>query len=211
MTFTPHRPSELEIAQRLQMAYQPGVIASSDGYAVQEQPPASLRCAAVLLPLIWTEQEWQLVLTRRTDRVEHHKGQVSFPGGGCDVDESTPEATALRESQEEIGLRPEDVRVLGRMNDIITITRYQVTPVVGIMPWPYPLIMETAEVDRVFTIPMRWLADPANWEQRQVTPSGTAHPLPVIIYHPYDGEILWGVSATITHQFLQVMGWLPEK
>ncbi len=66
----------------------------------------------------------------------------------------------MREAWEEIGLEPEDVRLLGRMNDYITITRYRVTPVVGVMPWPYPLRPEPAEVERIFTIPLAWLAEP---------------------------------------------------
>jgi 8-oxo-dGTP pyrophosphatase MutT (NUDIX family) len=102
--------------------------------------------------LVWWNDEWQLVFTRRTETVEHHKGQVSFPGGGCEMGESTPEATALREAKEEIGLAPEDVRLLGRMNDIITITGYRVTPIVGVIPWPYQFHPEPAEVGRVIAL-----------------------------------------------------------
>jgi 8-oxo-dGTP pyrophosphatase MutT (NUDIX family) len=121
--------------------------------------------------------------------------------------ESTPEATALREAKEEIGLAPEDVRLLGRMNDIITITGYRVTPIVGVIPWPYQFHPEPAEVGRVFTISLLWLADPANWDERPVTPEGVFRPFPVIRYHSYDGEILWGASARITQDLLKtVMG-----
>jgi 8-oxo-dGTP pyrophosphatase MutT (NUDIX family) len=121
--------------------------------------------------------------------------------------ETTPEATALREAREEIGLAPEDVHLLGLMNDIITITRYRVTPVVGVIAWPYQVRLEPAEVERVFTIPLLWLAERANWDEQPVTPEGFSRTFPVIRYHPYDGEILWGISARITQDLLKtVMG-----
>ena len=196
--------TEETISRQLKKSYRPGVIASLDGYAGMYEH-VTLRCAAVLIPLVWWEDEWQMVFTRRTETVEHHKGQVSFPGGGCEKDEATPEATALREAKEEIGLAPEDVHLLGRMNDIITITHYQVTPVVGVMPWPYQLRLEPAEVGRVFTIPLLWLADRLNWDEQPISPPGGSRPFPVIKYHPYDGEILWGASARITQSFLKTV------
>ena len=196
--------TEEYISRQLKKFYQPGVIASMDGYAeLYEHVP--LKCAAVLIPLVWWNDEWQLVFTRRTETLEHHKGQVSFPGGGCEEDETTPEATALREAKEEIGLAPEHVHLLGRMNDTFTITRYRVTPIVGVIPWPYRLSPEPAEVGRVFTIPLPWLADRANWDEHPVTPAGAARSFPVLKYHSYDGEILWGASARITQDFLKIV------
>ncbi|MBN2385498.1 MAG: CoA pyrophosphatase [Anaerolineales bacterium] len=196
--------TETDIAERLGRAYQPGVIASTDGYAGGLDPDR-LTCAAVLLPLTCQAGEWYLVFTRRTDTVEHHKGQVSFPGGACDRDEFLPEATSLREAEEEIGLRPEDVTLLGRLNSLVTITGFRVTPVVGVIPWPYQFTPEPAEVARVFRIPLSWLADPANWDERPFTPDGMVRPLPVIRYHRYAGEVLWGASARITHDFLTAL------
>ena len=195
------------ISRRLKETYQPGVIASTDGYA-EMYSGVELKCAAVLLPLAWWKVEWRLVFTRRTEVVEHHKGQVSFPGGGCNADDSTPEQTALREAEEEIGLRTGDVRLLGRLNEVLTITRFRVTPVVGLMPWPYEVRPEPAEVERVFTIPLLWLSQRENWEEQLVTPAGSPRPFRVISYHPYDGETLWGASARITHNFLSVLGLL---
>jgi 8-oxo-dGTP pyrophosphatase MutT (NUDIX family) len=196
--------TEKFIIRQLQAAFQPGVIAFPDGYTgIYEH--MTLKCAAVLIPLIWWKDEWQLVFTRRTETVETHKGQVSFPGGGCDPGESTPEATALREAWEEIGLKPEDVRLLGRMNEILTITRYQVTPVVGVIPWPYQFRLEPAEVERLFTIPLDWLAERANWSEQTFTPDGLLGTFPVIRYQPYDGETLWGITAQITQNFLAIL------
>jgi 8-oxo-dGTP pyrophosphatase MutT (NUDIX family) len=197
--------TEAYISERLKAAYHPGVIASADGTA-DLYAGLEMKCAAVLVPLAWWKNEWHLVFTRRTEAVEHHKGQVSFPGGACDLGESTPEQTALREAEEEIGLKPGDVRILGRLNDVYTITRYRVTPVAGVMPWPYPLQPEPAEVERVFTIPLAWLSERGNWEERPIKPPGLPRSFPVIYYHPFNGETLWGASAKMTHNFLSVLG-----
>jgi 8-oxo-dGTP pyrophosphatase MutT (NUDIX family) len=197
------------ISRRLIEAYQPGVIASTDGYA-EMYAGVQLKRAAVLILLGWWKDEWHLVYTRRTEVVEHHKGQVSFPGGGCNADETTPEQTALREAEEEIGLKPGDVRLLGRLNEVLTITRYRVTPVVGVMPWPYEVRPEPAEVEHVFTIPLLWLSQRGNWDEHTATPAGLPHPFQVITYHPYDGEVLWGASARMTHNFLSVLGLLKK-
>jgi 8-oxo-dGTP pyrophosphatase MutT (NUDIX family) len=160
------------------------------------------KCAAVLIPLTRFEDEWHLLYTRRGDKVETHKGQVSFPGGACDPGEQTPEQTALREAQEEIGIRPQDVRVLGWLTPMITITSFRVTPVVGVVPWPYAFRVEYAEVARVFTMPLAWLADKSNrWE---ISLPGRKFGL--IVYHPYDGELLWGATALMTDTFLKALG-----
>src|SRR5215216_7838577 len=110
---------------------------SSDGYAeIELNEETSLKCAAVLIPIVWHDDEWHLLFTRRTDIVESHKGQVSFPGGACDEGETTPEETALREAEEEIGIQPDNVRVLGTLANLVTITYFRVTPVVGVVQWP---------------------------------------------------------------------------
>lgn len=196
--------TEDQISRQLKIHYHSGVIASMDGYA-ELYKDVVLKCAAVLVPLAWWNNEWQLVFTRRTETVEQHKGQVSFPGGGCEMDEAMPEETALREANEEIGLVPADVRLLGRMNDIITITEYRVTPIVGVIPWPYQFRPEPAEVERIFTIPVPWLADSSNWNEQPFTPPGATRSFPVIRYHPYDGETLWGASARITQNLLRIV------
>lgn len=196
--------SEDAISLHLQRAYRPGVIASTDGYA-EMYADAPLTCAAVLIPLARREDGWHLVFTRRAEAVEHHKGQVSFPGGACDPGDDGPEATALREAEEEIGLKPQDVRLLGRLNDVVTITRYRVTPVVGVIPWPYAFQPAPREVARVFTIPLTWLAQRENWHEQPLTPAGQPRPFPVVIYREYDGEVLWGASARIVLNFLEAL------
>jgi 8-oxo-dGTP pyrophosphatase MutT (NUDIX family) len=152
--------------------------------------------------LVWDDDEWHLLFTRRTDTVESHKGQVSFPGGACDEGETTPEETALREADEEIGIPPRDVRVLGRLSNLITITYFRVTPVVGVVRWPAVFRVGAHEVARVFTIPLAWLANSSNRWQFEIP--GTRRSL--IAYHPYDGELLWGATARMTVDLLTVLG-----
>ena len=194
--------TELEIKHKLEEA----IIAAgpiSDGYAEIDVTDATrLKCAAVLVPLLWEDSQWSLLFTRRTERVESHKGQVSFPGGGCDEGELTPEETALREAQEEIGLNPSGVRILGRLANMITITSFHVTPVVGVIEWPAVFTVGAHEVARIFTIPLYWLADTRNrWEFP--IPGGSRS---LIAFHPYDGELLWGATARMTVDFLKTLG-----
>ena len=176
---------------------------SSDGFSeLESTEDALLKCAAVLIPLVWDNEEWHLLFTRRTDIVESHKGQVSFPGGACDEGETTPEQTALREADEEIGVLPNEVKVLGRLSNLITITYFRVTPVVGLVRWPAVFRVSTHEVARIFTIPLLWLANPTNrWQFER---PGTGRTL--IAFHPYDGELLWGATARMTVEFLSVLG-----
>jgi 8-oxo-dGTP pyrophosphatase MutT (NUDIX family) len=176
---------------------------SSDGFSeVDLNEETRLKCAAVLVPLVWHDNEWNLLYTRRTDTVESHKGQVSFPGGACDEGETTPEETALREAEEEIGLNPRDVKVLGWLPNLITITYFRVTPVIGVVKWPTVFRVGEHEVARIFTIPLAWLSNPSNRWQFEM--QGRAHSL--IAYHPYDGELLWGATARMTIDFLNVLG-----
>jgi len=201
----PIQITESHISERLQMALDPTGQDSSDGYAeIDLIEGIHLKCAAVLVPLAWQDDEWHLLYTRRTDRVESHKGQVSFPGGACDEGETTPEETALREAQEEIGLDPDNVRVLGRLPNLITISHYRVTPVVGVITkWPTVFRVGEHEVARVFTMPLGWLANELNRWQFEMPGRRRS----VIAYHPYDGELLWGATARMTVDFLKVLGY----
>lgn len=174
----------------------------SDVYAEMAlKPDTRLKTAAVLLPLIYFRDEWHLLFTRRTDTVESHKGQVSFPGGACDEGETTPEQTALREAHEEIGVEPDQVTLLGRLSRMITVSSFKVSPIVGVIPWPYAFKVAGIEVARVFTIPLMWLANRDNyWEFSLGDPERS-----VIAYHPYDGELLWGATARMSVNFLRTI------
>jgi 8-oxo-dGTP pyrophosphatase MutT (NUDIX family) len=188
--------TETEITARLREAYSKS---STDGYA--QGGTGAPKCAAVLVPLLQQDGEWHLLYTRRTEQVDSHKGQVSFPGGACDDGETTPEQTALREAHEEIGLSPEKVRILGRLNSMLTITSFFITPVVGVIPWPTVFRPAQAEVARIFTIPLKWLAERSNrWEFNMLGRDNS-----VIVFHPFDREILWGATARMTVDFIDIL------
>ncbi len=173
----------------------------SDGYAeIPVKPDTRLKSAAVLVPLTYVIDEWHLLFTRRTERVESHKGQVSFPGGASD-DGETPEQTALREAEEEIGMKPADVQILGTLTKLITISSFRVSPIVGIIPYPYAFKIEGFEVERVFTIPLLWLANKNNYWEFSLRESERS----LIAYHPHDGELLWGATARMTVNFLNIL------
>jgi len=203
---TPTMPITLTeefIAQKLQEALKTAG-PSSDGFSeIDLTDETRVKCAAVLVPLVWHDDEWHLLYTRRTDKVESHKGQVAFPGGACDEGETTPEQTALREAEEEIGVDPKDVKILGRLANLVTITYFRIMPVVGVVRWPTVFRVGEHEVARVFTIPLGWLANPSNrW---QFDRSDLKRSL--IAYHPYDGELLWGATARMTVDFLNALGY----
>lgn len=185
--------------------------------AVPKQTPKSLlptgflngppKQAAVLLPLLWQKDGWHLLFIRRTTvEGDMHSGQVAFPGGRRDSEDETLEATALRETQEELGVLPEDIEILGALNEYLVISNYNVTPIVGVMPWPYTLTLGTNEVSRAFTIPLNWLADPANHTLKtRELPTENKGTISVIYFDEYDGEMLWGASARFMLDFLKAI------
>jgi len=173
------------------------------------QDNMALRPAAVLVPLLRQGQDWHLLYIRRTEMDDDmHSGQVAFPGGGAE-DGEEPESAALREAYEEIGLLPKNVSLMGRLSPLKTISAYVITPVVGIIRYPYSLTPSPLEVSEVFTIPLTWLADGCNYEERDVTieisNAGRAYKnmIRVIYYIAYGGNTLWGASARITQNLLE--------
>ena len=128
-----------------------------------------------------------------------------MPGGRRDRADENLTATALRETYEELGIEPADVEILGQLNEFMAISNYRVTPFVGTLPWPYPIVPDPREVAHWFTIPLDWLADDANRrKERRTLPNGLGD-VGVIFYERYQGELLWGLSARIIEELLDVV------
>ena len=161
------------------------------------------RPAAVLVPLYLDAGEWHVLFTLRTHLVETHKGQVSFPGGRVDPEDTSRVDTALREAEEEIGLRRGDVTVLGQLDGLLTVTQYHITPIVGVFPWPYDFVLSTAELSEVFGVPLAWLADPANLEIQHREPMIPGRKIPVY-YLRYGNYTIWGATARMLLNLIEV-------
>lgn len=174
---------------------------------LQGKQPIKPEPAAVLILLVLEEGEWKLLFIKRTRHPEdRHSGQIAFPGGGFIPSDRTLLNTALRETAEELGIKPEDIEILGQSFSITTVTNYKISPFVGILPWPYPLKLSEVEVKKSFLIPLDWLNDP---DHRQVkTWQSRSYPevdLPTIFFQEYEGEVLWGATAQIVVDFLEIL------
>ena len=160
--------------------------------------------AAVLIPLFREKGEWKILFTRRSQSVQDHKGQVSFPGGAFEWIDRDLEATALRETEEEIGIPSQKVRILGRMAPFPSISNYLITPVVGVIEFPFQIKAAIEEVDRVFAVPLDWLADKAHYQERDYLRSNGKNEK-VLFYEEVEGELIWGITARILTRFLNLM------
>jgi len=163
------------------------------------------RPAAVLIPLYLDAGKWHALYTRRTNDVEAHRGQVSFPGGMVEASDADPRATALRETEEEIGLQGADVRILGQLDPLLTVTQFQIIPFVGVMPWPYTLNLNSSEVAKAFGVPLNWLAMRSNLEIKKRKPFIPGPEIDVYYFQPYQDEIIWGATARLTLQLLEII------
>jgi 8-oxo-dGTP pyrophosphatase MutT (NUDIX family) len=138
-----------------------------------------------------------VLLTKRTATLRRHSGQVSFPGGRIDPEDASPEAAALREAHEEIGLDRAFVEILGRLGDYITGTGYRVTPVLALVSPGFTTTLSAAEVDAVFELPLSILLDPAAPERRQAELAGRIRHYWV---WPHPEHFVWGATAAILVQ-----------
>jgi 8-oxo-dGTP pyrophosphatase MutT (NUDIX family) len=190
--------SEGEIRQRLL----PSTTQFPQPAHLDPAPRVAARPGA-LVPAL--DGEWQLLFTERSDDVADHKGQVSFPGGQVHAEDADLMATALRETDEEIGLPSRQVRVLGILEPMLTVTNFWVTPVVGAFDWPRTFHLAPIEVKEVFGTPLRWLADPTNLEWMERDHPITGEKVVAAIYAPYNGHTIWGVTARIVLQVLSAL------
>jgi len=159
--------------------------------------PAASKCvpAAVLIPLVDRSGGLTVLLTRRTAHLDHHAGQISFPGGRIEEKDADPVAAALRETREEIGLDPAQIDVLGRIDGYITITNFSVVPVVGVVHPPFELQPDPFEVDEVFEVPLAFILDPANHQRHfRDGPDGKRRYFYAL---PYGPHYIWGATAAM--------------
>ncbi|OOY59499.1 NUDIX hydrolase [Solemya velum gill symbiont] len=164
------------------------------------------KAAAVLMPLVRKDDGWHFLFIRRSlhDK-DKHSGQVAFPGGQVDPGDRDSHATALREAHEEIGLQSNAVDVLGSLNSYRTISNFEVTGVVAQVTSAFTASPDPREVDRVFTIPLEWLANPDNLERRPRLLHGMQQQTDVLYYRRYDNELLWGVTARLVDSVIRVL------
>jgi len=152
----------------------------------------ALTPASVLMPVVERANGLTMLFTRRTAHLRSHSGQISFPGGRAEPDDASPESTALRETQEEIGLAPERVRLLGRLGDYSTRTGFRITPVVGAVAAPLELRPDAGEVEEVFEVPLSFLLDPGNHRRDSLEFEGEMRWFYAI---PYREHYIWGATA----------------
>ena len=161
--------------------------------------------AAVLL-LLTNRRGPHVVFAKRTEDVAHHKGQFSFPGGIVETWDGSRLETALREAREEIGLPPSAVDILGTLDDTETrATQFVITPFVGMVSQPVSYTPDGKEIERVLEVPLEALLDPANVRVEMWERDGEVHP---VYFYEYNGETIWGATARILKQFLDLV--FPE-
>lgn len=162
--------------------------------------PAQRR-AAVLLPLYHDRGETYVLFTRRTETVEHHKGQISLPGGAEDESDAGPLETALRETEEELGIPRTHVTILGILDDVSTfVSGFVITPFVGVIPHPVPLRMNPHEIAEVLSVPLAAFRDPSKLRvEKRTRPTGER----IEVYFYDSGpHVIWGATARIMKSFI---------
>ena len=188
--------------ERLRACLAPAPVASGfvleDG--VGDEP---LTSAAVLFPIVLREFEPTVLLTQRTAHLRDHPGQISFPGGRVEPEDASPAHTALRETEEEVGLRRERVEIAGYLPEYRTSTGFRVTPVVGFVHPPFDLSPDAFEVAEVFEVPLGFLLDPANHQQHSLHHRGRLRHYYAM---PYADYFIWGATAGMIMSLYRAIG-----
>jgi 8-oxo-dGTP pyrophosphatase MutT (NUDIX family) len=180
--------------------------------APQTLADPALMDSAVLLLLYPKDGEYCVLFNKRTDEVEFNKGDICFPGGAKDAEDADFAFTARREAHEEMGIHPEDVTILGELNEASTRAGFRIHPFVGTIPYPYQFEPSSAEVAAVLEVPLSTLLDPANIiDGERHRPDGTSEPTRS---YAYEDHLIVGATARIVRQFLDLLeqsGWTKEE
>jgi 8-oxo-dGTP pyrophosphatase MutT (NUDIX family) len=193
-------PSEKDFIAQIQN------LLSSRQRRVIVHPPFSH--AAVLVPLFQKDGDCHLLFTKRSEEVKYHKGEISFPGGVVDEEDRELIHTALREAFEEIGLKESDVQIIGVLDDIVTITEFIVTPIVGLFPYPYPFKVSEVEIAELIEAPLASLLKKDCFSEREIFRGGERE---IVYAYQYGKHIIWGATARILKQFLDLIRFTRES
>jgi len=161
-----------------------------------------LRPAGVLAPIVETSGGLGLLLTKRAAALKHHPGQIAFPGGKQDEQDADVIAAALREADEEIGLPPSSVEVLGTLPPHETVTSFHVTPVIGFVSKPFKIVPEPGEVAEVFIVPLDHVLNPDNYLIQSRRWRGQMRHYFVVPYGPY---YIWGATARMLRAWTEIL------
>lgn len=167
-----------------------------------EKIASTLKPAGVLIPVRRHASGLSVLLTQRSADLKHHAGQVSFPGGRMEEADADIEATALRETREEIGIAEKHVSIIGYLETMPTVTGYAVTPVVGLVEGSVPLQIDRTEVEYAFEVPLDFLTEPEN--HRMVAREWQGLSFSMVEFH-YDGQRIWGATAQMLLRFINII------
>lgn len=163
--------------------------------------------AGVLVILYRRNKNWQLLFNLRSQFVSHHKGEIAFPGGAKDEVDSNMLACALREAQEEMGIQPQDVTVLGQLDSIATRTGFLIYPFVGCIPYPYAFKVDRREVAEVLEVPLvNLMSSSTQRKEAHLKQDGV---LEKITSYFVDGRLIYGATAMMVTQLLEIMKSTP--
>lgn len=166
-----------------------------------------LNPSAVIIPIYEAKGLLHTLVTKRTDQVEHHKGHLCFPGGARDPEDRNLVETALRECEEEMGILKRDVEVLGRLDEIATVTNFVITPFIGYIPHPYTFSPNPIEIEEVIEVPIERFMTTCEPTVEHLEWKGDTYP---VYYFQYGRHNIWGATGKILKQFLEVaFDWRP--
>lgn len=175
----------------------------------QKLKVSEFKSAGVLLPLFEKSGEAHILLTLRSDTVETHKGQVSFPGGAREEQDKDLADTARRETFEEVGIPVDQIDIFAELDDFPTISDFMVTPYVGTIPYPYPINISADEVAAILEVPLALFLTDQHFEIKHKDYKGKTYPL---YYYYFENAVIWGFTGFLINRFIEIVfGYNPVK